>query len=344
MVARWLTPTENLHFQAVWALVFTFASVLGARGAGGDPPLDRGHARRTAYAARRRAGGGDGRGREPRRARRRPRLAAGARRRRGVAARPADGRGVGGELRAADPGPRRAARRPPAARVLRGAGGGGARPDRPRRRAGAARRGRRGGVGGPGDRGRLPRLGGRPAPARELDRLARRPRPVAGGGRHRRGARHRQRLVRPRADRIPGRGRRDPRQVARPRRADRGDHAGPGSARAARPGAGPDGPHGGAVEPRRRHAPADPRPRVHRRRQRRHRSRWRRGRLPHRSVGRGARPRLRLPALLGAGGARRRGHLRDGRRPAPGRGARGAAALLAASRSAGPPRSRPRPS
>lgn len=29
-VARWLTPTENLHFQAVWALVFTFASVLGS--------------------------------------------------------------------------------------------------------------------------------------------------------------------------------------------------------------------------------------------------------------------------------------------------------------------------
>lgn len=30
VVARWLTPTENLHFQAVWALVFTFASVLGS--------------------------------------------------------------------------------------------------------------------------------------------------------------------------------------------------------------------------------------------------------------------------------------------------------------------------
>lgn len=30
LVARWLTPTENLHFQAVWALIFTFASVLGS--------------------------------------------------------------------------------------------------------------------------------------------------------------------------------------------------------------------------------------------------------------------------------------------------------------------------
>ena len=30
VVARWLTPTENLHFQAVWALIFTFASVLGS--------------------------------------------------------------------------------------------------------------------------------------------------------------------------------------------------------------------------------------------------------------------------------------------------------------------------
>lgn len=30
VVARWLTPTENLQFQAVWALVFTFASVLGS--------------------------------------------------------------------------------------------------------------------------------------------------------------------------------------------------------------------------------------------------------------------------------------------------------------------------
>jgi O-antigen/teichoic acid export membrane protein len=30
VVARWLTPTENLQFQAVWALIFTFASVLGS--------------------------------------------------------------------------------------------------------------------------------------------------------------------------------------------------------------------------------------------------------------------------------------------------------------------------
>lgn len=30
VVARWLTPSENLHFQAVWALIFTFASVMGA--------------------------------------------------------------------------------------------------------------------------------------------------------------------------------------------------------------------------------------------------------------------------------------------------------------------------
>lgn len=30
VVARWLTPTENLHFQAVWALIFTFGSVLGS--------------------------------------------------------------------------------------------------------------------------------------------------------------------------------------------------------------------------------------------------------------------------------------------------------------------------
>jgi O-antigen/teichoic acid export membrane protein len=30
VVARWLTPEENLHFQAVWGLVFAFASVLGS--------------------------------------------------------------------------------------------------------------------------------------------------------------------------------------------------------------------------------------------------------------------------------------------------------------------------
>lgn len=30
VAARWLGPTENLHFQAVWALIFTFASVLGS--------------------------------------------------------------------------------------------------------------------------------------------------------------------------------------------------------------------------------------------------------------------------------------------------------------------------
>lgn len=30
LVARWLTKEENLHFQAVWALIFTFASVLGS--------------------------------------------------------------------------------------------------------------------------------------------------------------------------------------------------------------------------------------------------------------------------------------------------------------------------
>jgi O-antigen/teichoic acid export membrane protein len=30
VVARWLTPTQNLHFQAVWALIFTVASVLGS--------------------------------------------------------------------------------------------------------------------------------------------------------------------------------------------------------------------------------------------------------------------------------------------------------------------------
>ena len=30
VVARWLTPTENLQFQAVWGLVFTFGSVLGS--------------------------------------------------------------------------------------------------------------------------------------------------------------------------------------------------------------------------------------------------------------------------------------------------------------------------
>jgi len=28
--ARWLTPTENFHFQAVWGLVFAFGSVLGS--------------------------------------------------------------------------------------------------------------------------------------------------------------------------------------------------------------------------------------------------------------------------------------------------------------------------
>lgn len=30
VVARWLTPTENLHFQAVWGLIFAFGSVLGS--------------------------------------------------------------------------------------------------------------------------------------------------------------------------------------------------------------------------------------------------------------------------------------------------------------------------
>lgn len=30
VVARWLTPTENAHFQAVWGLIFAFASVLGS--------------------------------------------------------------------------------------------------------------------------------------------------------------------------------------------------------------------------------------------------------------------------------------------------------------------------
>lgn len=30
VVARWLTPADNAHFQAVWGLVFAFASVLGA--------------------------------------------------------------------------------------------------------------------------------------------------------------------------------------------------------------------------------------------------------------------------------------------------------------------------
>ncbi|MCY4727818.1 hypothetical protein NYO98_16130 [Nocardioides sp. STR2] len=30
VVARWLTPTENLQFQAIWAVVFTFGSVLGS--------------------------------------------------------------------------------------------------------------------------------------------------------------------------------------------------------------------------------------------------------------------------------------------------------------------------
>lgn len=29
-VARWLTPDENAHFQAIWGLVFAFASVMGA--------------------------------------------------------------------------------------------------------------------------------------------------------------------------------------------------------------------------------------------------------------------------------------------------------------------------
>ena len=29
-VARWLTPTENFHFQAVWGLIFAFGSVLGS--------------------------------------------------------------------------------------------------------------------------------------------------------------------------------------------------------------------------------------------------------------------------------------------------------------------------
>jgi O-antigen/teichoic acid export membrane protein len=30
VVARWLTPTENFHFQAVWGLIFAFGSVLGS--------------------------------------------------------------------------------------------------------------------------------------------------------------------------------------------------------------------------------------------------------------------------------------------------------------------------
>ena len=30
VVARWLGLEENLHFQAVWAIIFTFASVLGS--------------------------------------------------------------------------------------------------------------------------------------------------------------------------------------------------------------------------------------------------------------------------------------------------------------------------
>jgi O-antigen/teichoic acid export membrane protein len=30
LVARWLPPAENAHFQAVWGLIFAFASVLGA--------------------------------------------------------------------------------------------------------------------------------------------------------------------------------------------------------------------------------------------------------------------------------------------------------------------------
>lgn len=30
VVARWLTPVENAHFQAVWGLIFAFASVLGS--------------------------------------------------------------------------------------------------------------------------------------------------------------------------------------------------------------------------------------------------------------------------------------------------------------------------
>lgn len=30
VVARWLTPSENAHFQAVWGLIFAFASVLGS--------------------------------------------------------------------------------------------------------------------------------------------------------------------------------------------------------------------------------------------------------------------------------------------------------------------------
>lgn len=30
VAARWLTPAENLHFQAVWGLIFVFASVLGS--------------------------------------------------------------------------------------------------------------------------------------------------------------------------------------------------------------------------------------------------------------------------------------------------------------------------
>lgn len=30
VVARWLTPAENAHFQAVWGLIFAFGSVLGA--------------------------------------------------------------------------------------------------------------------------------------------------------------------------------------------------------------------------------------------------------------------------------------------------------------------------
>ena len=30
VVARWVGLEENLHFQAVWALIFTFASVIGS--------------------------------------------------------------------------------------------------------------------------------------------------------------------------------------------------------------------------------------------------------------------------------------------------------------------------